>query len=488
MINLEVLKRVKDHFFFVFILSSLFSCSGLALIETIGLARSPTKTLLFFILILFLQTSLLFANRIFNSKYNEPFIANGLVVPFHRFKIFAILLSPMTLIFMVTNQFLLLVISSIIICGFCWYRNYLTIKAVSTYTKKYIKDNDIEHLVFTNGRKDDAYQVNQWVPVFEKSQHLFAIVVKNWSIAKAINSEIIPVFVAPSIRSMERLLDLNPRSILYTGNPMQNVNFLRFSQLKHIFINHGESDKVVNQNKLMAAYDHLLVGGQLAVDRLVHAGFELRSGQAIQIGRPQTEISLNKKLRGHGPIKKILYAPTWEGFADSADYSSIRPDGLNMLKLLAKNPDYEVKIKFHPLTGSKKSVRSDALRDMRNLSKKLGIEVLSSPTPIEELMNWSDAMICDISSVLNEYLYTNKPIILTAFDELIVENLKDNFPSSKACYVMTDPSMIDNIVDSANETDLKMNEARQNLLEYSLSVSEGSSLTRFDDALSKATN
>jgi CDP-glycerol glycerophosphotransferase (TagB/SpsB family) len=202
------------------------------------------------------------------------------------------------------------------------------------------------------------------------------------------------------------------------------------------------------------------------------------------VGRPQTEISLERSDRKDNDIKKILYAPTWEGIVDDADYSSVRIEGLEMLRNIAEKGEYDIRIKFHPLTGSKKEHTRLALGEMQDLAKKYGIEVYPRETPISELMNWSDAMICDISSVLNEYLYTNKPIVLAALNAKLSGNLHENFPSSKASYILYESEQTENVLNMMAQDDPELTKKREEILQYSLSISKGSSLMRFDQALS----
>src|SRR5699024_7020044 len=135
----------------------------------------------------------------------------------------------------------------------------------------------------------------------------------------------------------------------------------RHYRLNHFFINHGESDKAVNQSKLLMAYDRILVGGPLAERRLRSAGLPVRPGQVIHVGRPQAEMLLRERRATTGAIRTILYAPTWEGFKESVDYSSIGRFSHQMLQPLWRQSDYKILFKPHPYVGLRDKQRRRAL-------------------------------------------------------------------------------------------------------------------------------
>lgn len=290
-------------------------------------------------------------------------------------------------------------------------------------------------VVFIAGNRDSAYQVNQWVPVLERLPFRVAILSRSLPMAEGVVPTRVPVFFARRHAEIEWFLSNGPRTVLYPANPVDNARPLRQYQLNHFFINHGESDKLVNQSKLLMAYDKLLVGGPLAERRLREAGLPLRPEQVVHVGRPQTEIFLEAVDRVSG-IKKILYAPTWEGFGENVNYSSVNQLGLELCRRLLAAGRYELRFKPHPFTGMRSARTRKAWRVLKRTLTSAGVPILGANDSLYDAMNWSDLLITDISSVLNDYLATNKPIILCNAQGLPEDELAREYPSSRAAYVL----------------------------------------------------
>ena len=261
--------------------------------------------------------------------------------------------------------------------------------------------------VHVSGLENVAYQINQWLPVFHALPFRFVIIIREKKIFPEMNDTDIPVYYARTMRELEYFESAGVKTALYPANTQKNVQFLRLSNMNHYFINHGESDKVVNQSKFLMAYDKLLVGGPLAKRRLEAANLPLRTDHVEFVGRPQTELLLHRVEKRSGSIQTILYAPTWEGFVEEADYSSVTEYGLDMLKALVESGKYKVIFKPHPYTGAAKSSNRHYLQAMqaychsRDNASYAGFE-----TNLYDLMNESDLLVSDVSSVVNEYLYT----------------------------------------------------------------------------------
>jgi hypothetical protein len=292
-------------------------------------------------------------------------------------------------------------------------------------------------VIYLSGLEDVAYQGNMWIPVLEKLKARCAIVIRERRIAAGLLPTSMPVYYFESMRDLELLEQCGVCTILYPANTQKNTNSLRFFKMNHFFINHGESDKVVNQSKFLMAYDKLLVAGPLAERRLRGAGLPVRDEQVVHVGRPQTELLLSRRDRPSSGVRTILYAPTWEGFVEEANYASINEYGMQLLQALANRSDFRVLFKPHPYTGTAKPNDSGVyLRSMLEVAGRSHIEIIPATRPIFDCMNESDLMITDVSSVLNDYLYTLKPMILTNPREQSHEHLRAEFPSSAATYIL----------------------------------------------------
>lgn len=304
-------------------------------------------------------------------------------------------------------------------------------------TLEQIKADGVKVVLYVTGLEKVAYQGNMWIPVLEQLPVPAAIVLREKQTATDLIKTHLPVYFMSSMRELELLDEAGVKTILYPANTQKNVQTLRFHTMNHFFINHGDSDKVVNQSKFLMAYDKLLVAGPLAEQRIRNAGLPVRENQIEHVGRPQVELMLS---RGDGvcrQIKTILYAPTWEGFVEEANYSSVNALGYAMLLQLLQQGSYKVLFKPHPYTGyNKNGDCGEFLEKMRALASDYPqLELVDIDSGIHPWMNASDLLITDISSVLNDYLHTLKPIILMNPKGFSEDELSQQYPSSKASYV-----------------------------------------------------
>ncbi|MBR9847457.1 MAG: hypothetical protein GYB35_15735, partial [Algicola sp.] len=97
---------------------------------------------------------------------------------------------------------------------------------------------------------------------------------------------------------------------------------------------------------------------------------------------------------------------------------------------------------------------------------------------IHDVMNLSDVLICDISSVMNDYLVTGKPIVLCNTQELTIESLNINFPTSCAATIVDEKTDFTEVIRKIEFED-KMHEHRLKLREYSLGNFESDPMTKF---------
>ena len=103
---------------------------------------------------------------------------------------------------------------------------------------------------------------------------------------------------------------------------------VRFSQLTHIQMLHGDSDKASSYNPVTAMFDKVYVAGQAGIDRYAANGVYIDPAKFEIVGRPQVE-----KIRvAQGPIadlanQTVMYATTWSGLYTDMQYSSLAGSG-----------------------------------------------------------------------------------------------------------------------------------------------------------------
>jgi hypothetical protein len=340
-------------------------------------------------------------------------------------------------------------------------------------------------VLYLTGMENVAYQGNMWIPVMEKLDARVAIVTREEDIADGLVPTKLPVFFMSSMRQLELLQEAGVRTILYPGNTQKNVQTLRFNKLNHFFINHGESDKSVNQSKFMMAYDKLLVAGPLAEQRLEEAGLPVRPGQVVHVGRPPVELLLTRPDNLPRPLRRILYAPTWEGFVEEANYASVSDFGLTLLQALAADNDRQIVFKPHPYTGSTRATTRHVFQEMLNFCRGHGIEIVDGRQSIYKRMEDSDLLITDISSTIPDYLYTLKPMVLTNPAGMTHEAMHAIYPSSRATYILDRPAEAAELVSAINREDTMLAQRRQ-ISDFILGDIPEGGLSRFNRIINES--
>jgi hypothetical protein len=305
-----------------------------------------------------------------------------------------------------------------------------------------IADSGAEVVVYFSGDRGATYQLRQWVSVLERLQRPVLYLVREAVHLGALEDTRWPVLVARRARDVEVALAADPKVALYLGNAGRNVHFLRYGRLKHVFLNHGDSDKISSANPVVRVYDRLFVAGQVAIDRYRDAGIALSDEAFALVGRPQLDEVLDERRRvGDGPTT-LLYAPTWEGYFEAADYSSVERIGLLLIeRLLRTHPELRIVYKPHPLSGRVRPGAAAASRAVTARLREVGEpHVLAADHPELDLLDWfdrCDLLLADISAVVTDFLHTDKPYLVTNPRALPIEEFHRRFPSHTAAYVVS---------------------------------------------------
>jgi hypothetical protein len=101
----------------------------------------------------------------------------------------------------------------------------------------------------------------------------------------------LPVVYAPTVRDLEQAVaEHDIRVVLYVNQNTRNFQMFRYGRRWHVFINHGESDKMYMTTNQFKAYDYALIAGDAARERLrrVLWDYDL-DARTIEIGRPQAD-------------------------------------------------------------------------------------------------------------------------------------------------------------------------------------------------------
>ncbi len=235
------------------------------------------------------------------------------------------------------------------------------------------------------------------------------------------------------------------------------------------------------------------MAGAAGRDRYRRAKVAIHDEDIVEVGRPQlTGIEPYGGALPAGEIT-VLYAPTWEGWTNDPAHTSAVRTGPALLERLVALPGVRVIYKPHPLVGSVSMAAAAADERMRATVARAAAQgavahtVAVGPEPtLYDCFNACDVLVADISSVLSDFVASQKPYVVPNLTGLSDEAFREAFPSTSAAYLV-DPSAasIGTILDLVRESD-PLAAQRSDLKHYLLGPDEPDALTRFTQAVDAA--
>ncbi len=287
--------------------------------------------------------------------------------------------------------------------------------------------------LYYSGRPEGAYQLQMWLPYLERTGYRGAVLIRERQfLDTALAITTLPVLLAESVEPIERTIVPTLGAIFYVNNAAKNVDGTRYQQVVHVHLGHGDSDKPASYASSTTMFDRIFVAGQAGVDRFASHGVLVPAEKFVLVGRPQVE-AIDVRPAGT-PLPQrpvVLYAPTWRGVLADMQLSSLASGEAIVTALL--DAGAAVIFRAHPYAKRDAEsrvlvTRIDALLAASTTGGHLTSDQ-SSALSIFDCMNASDALVGDVSSVVSDYLYSNKPIALAhhAGDRLEAE-----YPLAKA--------------------------------------------------------
>ncbi|MEE1753470.1 hypothetical protein [Streptomyces sp. SP18CS02] len=222
------------------------------------------------------------------------------------------------------------------------------LKAVGAWLREY----QPTVALYFSGSDDSAYQVNMWLETMEQVEGRPLIIMRERTLVDRLNPTSVPILCVPGGQHL-MAMDLSTiRVTLYAANVGKNIHMLREPTMKHVFIGHGDSDKLASVNPFSKVYDEVWTAGQAGRDRYALADVGVRDDDIVEVGRPQLAPITAWSGTPKNAIPTILYAPTWEGWDGNPGNTSLLLAGENIVKRLLNAPQpVRVIYKPHPFTG-----------------------------------------------------------------------------------------------------------------------------------------
>ncbi|MDT0156732.1 CDP-glycerol glycerophosphotransferase family protein [Microbacterium sp. ARD32] len=270
----------------------------------------------------------------------------------------------------------------------------------------------------------NMYQMRQWYrPLQELSSRWPVIVLaRNATGAEQlIDEDGLPVAFVPTVRNLEKFLAKQDiRIVLYVNQNTRNFQMFRYGRRWHVFINHGESDKMYMTTNQYKAYDYALVAGQAARDRLSRTLWDYDiDRRTIDIGRPQADHYSGTLPYTPDERTVVLYAPTWEGDRPSAHYGSIATHGETLMRALLASPAHRVIYRPHPRSGVVSDEYGAAHRRIltaiaeANAADPSAHHVHDDGADLGWQLAAADVAVVDISAMVYDRLAAGKPLLIT---------------------------------------------------------------------------
>lgn len=214
--------------------------------------------------------------------------------------------------------------------------------------------------------RDFMYQVNMWIETLERLERRPLIILRERASFRHLSRTRLPVLCVPKADDLAELDLSGVRVVLYPGNAGKNVHMLRIAEAKHVFIGHGDSDKLASSNRVSKVYDEIWVAGRAGRDRYRRVRHAISDTAIVEVGRPQLAPIQLHADRLPGPRPVVMYAPTWEGWSDDDCHTSLIPMGTRLIEKLLTE-DVRIIYKPHPLTGKRSAEAAAADQAIRDL-------------------------------------------------------------------------------------------------------------------------
>jgi hypothetical protein len=282
----------------------------------------------------------------------------------------------------------------------------------------------IEIAVYFADGPVNMYQVRQWyAPLAElAATHPVAIVSRSpGTMLKLLEESPVPAVYARQVVDLERFVDEQaPKVVLYVNQNARNFQMMRYGRMWHVFVNHGESDKMYMTTNQFKAYDYALIAGDAARDRLADALWDYDvDTRAIAIGRPQADHFVGAVPYPSDERTVVLYAPTWEGDRPAAAYGSIASHGTTIADRVLASPQHRFVYRPHPRSGVRDAEykaaheRIVAAIARANAADPQAHHVYDDGADLGWQLADADVAITDISAMIYDRLAVGKPLIVT---------------------------------------------------------------------------
>ena len=310
-------------------------------------------------------------------------------------------------------------------------------------------------LLYWEAPPGSLHQIEMWLPYLSRLNRPYLVVLRTPdTFAEAASLASVPVLVRRYVSELDVLITPTLKTAFFVNTAPKNAHMVHYLGINQIQLNHGDSDKAPSYRRIFRMYDKNFVAGQAAIDRFSNNGVVVGRDAFEIVGRPQVEgVQVQEVPIAKRNLPRVLYAPTWYGYLEDSRYSSL-PIGPKIVQALI-DCGCVVIFRPHPWVWRTPSLAS-ASRDIDELlaadAAKTGRPHIFGPAAVMgsllDTFNKVDALISDVSSVIPDFLYSEKPFAVTSMvGEMTTEEFLADFPLARAGYVLaSDLSNLDSVL------------------------------------------
>ncbi len=278
------------------------------------------------------------------------------------------------------------------------------------------------HLLHTGENVTGLSHLDLWISQFLKANVDFLIMIRNYELFETVKEKYpqLTVLFAKGDKEIQYYLNqlVFLKACFYPSNTGSNMHLLKFNDLKHIFIGHGDSDKTASAHKYFRVYDENWVAGKAHIDRFVNEKFDFSGLNSLEVGRPNLKetlkISQTPWRERFDSKLNLLYLSTWEGVYQEQNYTSVYFIKNFFNLIINKKLLNTINIKIHPAIGRRDEKLLSTNQELQEVLEDTDIiyNLYDKSKPVEDIIKESNIFICDISAVVSESLAANAPIFV----------------------------------------------------------------------------
>ncbi|MFF8818245.1 CDP-glycerol glycerophosphotransferase family protein [Leucobacter sp. NPDC015123] len=270
----------------------------------------------------------------------------------------------------------------------------------------------------------NIYQMRQWYAPLQELSKTRPVVILARNAAGALQlmrESGLDVAYVPKVTSIENFIATQQLDVvLYVNQNTRNFQMMRYGERWHVFINHGESDKMYMTSNQYKTYDYAFVAGDAARARLSKALWQYDvEARTVPIGRPQADHLGGEPAYTPDDRTVVFYAPTWEGDRPAASYGSVVTHGETLVTQLLATGRHRVVYRPHPRSGvvspefGAAHERIIAMLAAANAADPSAQHVYDESPVLGWQLRAPDVAICDISAMVYDRLATGRPLMVT---------------------------------------------------------------------------